>query len=100
VVYFSLAVDEKGAINNLQFYDEPPVEANAMKNLIAVAFVNDTPPAVTASPSKEEIQNMFKEVVKKAYDHKPQLTNADGLLPVQFFFKASFRLEKEKTPTT
>jgi hypothetical protein len=101
VVYFSLAVDEKGKLTNFKCYDEAPPEANSINNLIIISYAANTPPpAVTPSLTKEETQKLFRDVVKGVYDNKPKFTDEDQLPPVQYYFKATFRLEKKQTPTT
>ncbi|MFL5744970.1 MAG: N-acetylmuramoyl-L-alanine amidase, partial [Niastella sp.] len=99
-VYFSVAVDENGKVGNLKFYKQAPAEAKTINNLTTVYLVNNTPPTSTASLTKEELQKQLQEEVKKVYDNKPRVTELDRLPPAQYFFKASFRLEKTNTPTT
>lgn len=101
VVYFSFAVDNKGEISNLKFYDEAPPEAKTITNLTTVNFTDNTqPPVINESLTKEELQKVFRDEVKGVYGKKPKLTEGDQLPPAQYYFEAAFRLEKKPIPTT
>lgn len=101
VVYFSFAVDNKGEIHNLKFYDQAPAEAKTINNLTIVNYVTDVnPPGITGSLTKEELQKAFREIVKGVYEKVPKLTAGDQLPPAQYYFETTFRLEKKPVPTT
>ncbi|OQP54605.1 hypothetical protein A4H97_21810 [Niastella yeongjuensis] len=100
VVYFSIAVDNKGEIGNLNIYDEAPVEAKTLNNLVIVSYIDNKSPAGAGPLSQSATQTLFRDVVKSVYEKKPQLTKGDHLPPAQYFFKVAFRLDKKQAPIT
>jgi hypothetical protein len=94
VVYFSLAVDNNGNINNFQVYEKAPANAAHTNKVIVVGYSStDTP--TTGAISQETTMKTLQEEVKKAFDKKPNLS---GYTPqaAQYFFQVTFSLQKRQ----
>jgi N-acetylmuramoyl-L-alanine amidase len=94
VVYFSLAVDNNGNINNFQVYEKAPADAAQTNKVIVVGYSStDTP--ITGAISQETTMKMLQEEVKKAFDKKPNLS---GYTPqsAQYFFQVTFSVQKRQ----
>jgi hypothetical protein len=94
VVYFSLAVDNNGDINNFQLYDKAPADAAQITKVVTVGYSSTNAPT-TGAISQEATMKVLQEEVKKAFDKKPNLS---GYTPqsAQYFFQVNFHLQKRQ----
>jgi N-acetylmuramoyl-L-alanine amidase len=95
VVYFSLAVDNNGNINNFQLYEKAPADASQITKVITVGYSSETDTPTTGVISQEAAMKVLQEEVKKAFDKKPNLS---GYTPqfAQYFFQVNFYLQKRQ----
>jgi hypothetical protein len=94
VVYFSLAVDNKGVINNFQVYETAPANAAQTNKVVIVGYPSTDAPT-TGAISQNATMKMLQEEVKKAFDKKPNLS---GYTPqaAQYFFQVTFSVQKRQ----
>ncbi|WP_207510701.1 N-acetylmuramoyl-L-alanine amidase [Longitalea luteola] len=97
VVYFSLAVNKNGEVNNIKFYDQAPPEIKAITSLTSVGLEADTHPAISEPLTRREMQKLLEDEVKRVFDNKLKLS-ADELPPAQYYFEVNFRIQKKKQP--
>lgn len=97
IVYFSVAVDKNGEINNLQFYDEAPPQVKTISNITSVGMDAEVHPALTEPVTQDEIQKVLEDEVKKVFEKKVKLSSNE-LPPAQYYFQVNFRLQKKKQP--
>ena len=95
VVYFSLAVDNNGDINNFQVYEKAPADAKQTNKMIVVGYSSATNATTTGAISQETTMKMLQDEVKKAFDKKPNLS---GYTPqaAQYFFQVNFSLGRRQ----
>jgi N-acetylmuramoyl-L-alanine amidase len=94
IVYFSLAVDNNGDINNFQVYEKAPADAAQITRVITVGYSSTDAPT-TGAISQETTMKMLQQEVRKAFDKKPNLS---GYTPqtAQYFFQVTFSMEKRQ----
>lgn len=98
IVYFSLAVDKNGEINDLKFYDEAPSQVKTINNITSVAMEAGAHPAISEPLTKAAMKKVLEDEVKKVFNKKVKLTD-DELPPAQYYFQVNFRIQKKKQPT-
>jgi N-acetylmuramoyl-L-alanine amidase len=97
IVYFSVAVDKNGELNDHKFYDDAPAAVKTINNITSVGMDSKTHPAISEPMTKEEMRKVLEDEVKKVFDKKLKLSD-NVLPPAQYYFQVNFRIQKKKQP--
>ncbi len=97
VVYFSLAVNKNGEVNNIKFYDQAPHEIKTITSFTSVGLEADKGAAIGEPLTREEMRRLLEDEVKRVFDKKLKLSS-DERPPAQYYFEVDFRIQKKKQP--